>query len=399
MTVKGVSKQFSSDAAALIHCIRDIYGNGFVALHEPRFNELDINAVANVVRSGFVSSVGEEVKAFETELATYTGARHVIAVVNGTAALHAALLGCGVTPGDEVLTQSLTFVATCNAIHYCGAQPVFIDVDPDTLGLCPVTLKAWLETHARVEQGRCINKQTGRNISACVPMHTFGLPAKLAELLAVCEEFAIPVIEDAAEGLGSYYNGRHVGRFGRCATLSFNGNKIITTGGGGAVMTDDAELANQVRHLTTTAKVAASLASFHDEVGYNYRMPNLNAGLGLAQMQHLPDFIVEKKQVARTYAAFFANHAWDWIAPIPQADANFWLNAVMLPSVVERDAFIALCAKENIQVRPVWVPMHHLPMFEHCQKSSLVETEKFAQRVVNLPSSANAFPVNNKVDE
>ncbi len=380
----------SADQQAVIDCIRAYFGAGFIALHEPQFDDCDIQAVVDVVKSTFVSSVGKEIGLFEQALAEFTGVDHVVAVVNGTAALHAAMLVCGVRPGDEVITQSLTFVATCNAIRYCQAEPVFIDVDDTTLGLSPAVMRQWLEQHAKIENNECINRSTGRPIRACVPMHTFGHPVHLAELVALCNEFCIELIEDAAEGLGSFYGEKHVGSLGRCGTLSFNGNKIITTGGGGAVMTNDAELAAKLRHITTTAKVADKWASYHDQAGYNYRMPNLNAGLGLGQIKKLSAFITYKRELADYYRDFFSNHAWQFLSEPLNSKANYWLNAVLLPDIAVRDAFVQHCAEQQIQVRPAWEPMHRLPMFDRCQRSSLAVTEAMVERLINLPSSPKA---------
>ncbi len=385
------SGQFESNAQSVVDCIRRWFAEDVIALHEPRFSQCDIDAVADVVKSSFVSSVGQQVIDFENALAEFTGVKHVIAVVNGTAALHAALLACGVHSDDEVITQSLTFVATCNAIEYCGAHPVFIDVDKDSMGLSPASLQSWLQSNTQKINGQCINKHTGRKVSACVPMHTFGMPARSDEITDICQAFGLVVIEDAAESLGSFYNGVHVGKAGLCATLSFNGNKIITTGGGGAVMTDDDELAQRLKHLTTTAKVTNGWASFHDEVGYNYRLPNLNAGLGVAQMEHLQGFLDDKKLLAEHYQHFFDSHPWVYVKPLPGALPNHWLNAILLPDANHRDVFIQYCVDRRVHVRPAWVPMHKLPAFSDCQRDDLASTTWLAERLVNLPSSARTL--------
>ncbi len=382
------SEQFSRAAQAVVDCIRQYFGEGTIALHEPRFDQCDVAAVAGVVQSGFVSSVGDQVVAFEESLADFTGAKHVVAVMNGTAALHAALLACGIRAGDEVITQALTFVATCNAIRYCQAEPVFVDVDRDTMGLSPTALRQWLTENTQVVQGECINNMTGRRVWACVPMHTFGHPVRIDEIADICAEFCLLLIEDAAEGLGSYYRDQHIGRKGHCATLSFNGNKVITTGGGGAVMTDDDDLARRLKHLTTTAKAANGWASYHDELGYNYRLPNLNAALGIAQMQHLRKFLSDKAGLANYYQAFFSGHAWTFVLPITGSQPNHWLNVVMLPDASHRDSFIQYCADRQIHVRPTWTPMDQLPMFSNCQHDELSNTRWFADCLVNLPSSA-----------
>ena len=295
-----------SQQASLISLVRGIYGDAFIPLHRPVFEGNERQYLIDCIDSNFVSSVGAKVTEFEERIAAFTGVKYAVATVNGTAALHVALLLAGVQRGDEVLSQALTFIATCNALTYAAAEPVFIDVDRDTLGLSPEALRRWLSANAEVRGGQAYNRISGKRIAACVPMHTFGFPLRIAEVVAVCEEFGIPVVEDAAESLGSYVDTRHTGTFGKLATLSFNGNKVITTGGGGMIITDDEALARRAKHLTTTAKIPHPYEFVHDEVGYNYRLPNLNAALGCAQMERLEALVGRKRRIAAAYAEAFA---------------------------------------------------------------------------------------------
>lgn len=372
----------------LIREIRGIYGEDFIPLHRPIFGGEETAYLSDCIDLNFVSSVGKRVTDFEERLADFTGARHAVATVNGTAALHAALVVAGVRPGDEVLTQALTFVATCNAVAYTGAEPVFVDVDADTMGLSPEAVRRFLETHAEVgESGAWINRSTGRRIAACLPMHTFGHPVRVAELVAVCDEFGIPVVEDAAESLGSYVDGRHTGTFGRLGTLSFNGNKVITTGGGGMIVTDDDDLAAHARHLTTTAKAPHGYEFFHDELGYNYRLPNLNAALGCAQMERLPDILSAKREVARRYAEFFKGRPEVFVSERVGTTANYWLNAIRLESKEARDTLLAYTNEREVMTRPIWRLMTELPMYRHCQRDDLTNSLWLEERIVNLPSS------------
>ena len=325
---------------ALIREVRALYGSDFIPLHRPIFEGAEKAYLTDCVDSNFVSSVGERVTEFEERMAAFVGARHAVATVNGTAALHAALAVAGVEPGDEVLTQALTFVATCNAIAYTGAAPVFADVDADTLGLSPAAVRRFLaeQTDPAPDGGGRLNRATGRRIAACLAMHTFGHPCRIEELVEVCDAYGIPVVEDAAESLGSWMGERHTGTFGRLGTLSFNGNKVITTGGGGMIVTDEDDLAARARHLTTTAKAPHGYEFFHDELGFNYRLPNLNAALGVAQMERLPAILAAKREVARRYAAFFEGRPEAFIAERAGTTANYWLNAVRVGSRAERDA-------------------------------------------------------------
>ncbi len=375
------------DLDALIAEIRAIYGDGPVPLHRPVFAGAERRFLVECVESTFVSSVGPMVGELEERVAAFTGARFAVATVNGTAALHVALQLAGVEAGQEVITQPLTFVATCNAVRYCGAWPVFVDVDRDTLGLSPTALRAFLERHAERRDDGCYNRTTGRRLAACVPMHSFGHPCRIAAIAAVCAEYGIAVVEDAAESLGSYVGERHTGTFGRLGVLSFNGNKIITTGGGGMILTDDAELARRAKHLTTTAKVPHPWEFVHDAVGFNYRMPNLNAALGCAQMEQLPAMLAVKREVAARYAAFCAAHGWVFVAEPAGTRSNYWLNAVLLDAREERDAVLEYTNARGVMTRPAWRPMHRLDMFHGCQQDGLANAEWLEQRLVNLPSS------------
>ena len=375
------------DLDALIAEIRAIYGEGAVPLHRPVFAGDERRFLVECVDSTFVSSVGPLVGEFEARVASFTGARFAVATVNGTAALHVALQLAGVAPEQEVITQPLTFVATGNAVRYCGAWPVFVDVDRDTLGLSPAALRAFLEQHAERREDGSYNRTTGRRLAACLPMHSFGHPCRIAEIVALCGEYGIPVVEDAAESLGSWAGDRHTGTFGRLGVLSFNGNKIITTGGGGMILTDDEDLARRAKHLTTTAKVPHPWEFVHDAVGYNYRMPNLNAALGCAQMERLPQMLAVKREVAGRYAAFCERHGWAFVVEPPGTRSNYWLNAVLLDSREERDAVLEYTNRQGVMTRPAWRPMHRLDMFRGCQQDGLANAEWLEERLVNLPSS------------
>jgi perosamine synthetase len=363
-----------------------------VLLHEPTLDGREWADVKACLDSGWVSSAGEYVTRFEEALAGFTGARHAVAVVNGTAGLHAALVVSGVAPGDEVLIPALTFVATANAVAYCGAVPHFVDVEERSLGLDPVRLESHLGEVGDRRADGCYNRRTGRRLAALVPMHTFGHPVDLAPLVELAAAYGIPVVEDAAEALGSRYHDRHTGRFGGMGVLSFNGNKIITTGGGGAILTDDDALAQQARHLTTTAKQAHPWEYVHDRIGYNYRMPNLNAALGCAQMDQLPRLLEAKRDLAGDYQAAFAGMEGMSIFEEPAwGRSNYWLNALVLDPAHRqlRDPILQALADEQIQARPAWRPMHQLPMYGQCPRADLAVTEDLASRIISLPSSAH----------
>lgn len=376
--------------SGLIHTIRDYYESAeYIPLHAPVFSGREHEYVAETIGSSFVSSVGAFVDRFETDMAAYTGSPRAVATVNGTAALHIALKLAGVDAGDLVVTQPLTFVATCNAITYCNAEPVFVDVDRLTLGLSPHALDAWLQEHARLdESGLCRARLDNRIIRACVPMHTFGHPADLDGLMGVCQRWNLALVEDAAESLGSFYKGRHTGTFGLLGTLSFNGNKIITTGGGGMILAGE-ELASHAKHLTTTAKRPHPYEYVHDEVGYNYRLPNLNAALGCAQLEQLETFVASKRQLAARYAEHLKNSDLEFVTEPPECRSNFWLNAVICQDRQHRDALLKATNETGVMTRPIWALMNHLSMYAHCRKGPLANAEWLEARVVNLPSSVN----------
>ena len=381
------SKSLQKLVSDFVSEAKDIYGNDYIPLHRPVFEGNERKYLVDCIDSNFVSSVGVKVAEFESQIAEYTGSRHAIATVNGTAALHTALLLAGVTPGDEVISQALTFIATCNAITYAGAKPLFIDVDINTMGLSPSALKTFLEDNAEKRVDGTCNKLTGKRISACVPMHTFGLPCRIAEIAVICADWGIALIEDAAESLGSYVGSRHTGTFASMATLSFNGNKLITTGGGGMIITDDSELAKRAKHITTTAKVSHPYEFVHDEIGYNYRMPNLNAALGCAQMERLDEFLVIKAQLADQWDAFFHDRDVDFVKAINGNKANHWLNAIILDSRLDRDEFLRVTNDNSVMTRPIWTLMSKLPMFKDCQTDGLENSLWLEDRVVNIPSS------------
>lgn len=366
---------------------RAIYGNNFILLHRPVFEGNERKYLIDCIDSNFVSSVGAKVTDFEQQVASFTGARFAIATVNGTAAIHIALQLVGVQREDEVITQALTFIATCNAVSYTGAQPVFVDVDADTMGMSPEALGRFLAQHAEKRDGCAWNKTSGRRLAACVPMHTFGLPCRIEEIAAICADWGIALVEDAAESLGSHVAGRHTGTFGKFGTLSFNGNKVITTGGGGMVITNDEALAKRAKHLTTTAKMPHPFEFVHDEIGYNYRLPNLNAALGCAQMERLPWMLEVKAQIANQYRTFFAPLGVKMAETLPGYQANNWLNAIILTDKTERDAFLAYTNEHDVMTRPVWRLMSELEMFKHCQHDGLVNSRWLQDRVVNIPSS------------
>ncbi|MDM7456735.1 MAG: LegC family aminotransferase [Tepidimonas sp.] len=377
------------DAGAFIRFVRGLYGQpeGVVPLHAPVMGQMEKAKLAEAVDSTYVSSVGAFVNRFEEAVATFVGARHAVATVNGTAALHVALRIAGVQPGDRVVTQALTFVATANAIAYCGAEPVFVDVEEETLGMDPLALQTWLRRHATVRQGVCIERASGRPVRACVPMHTLGHPARIEAIAEVCAEWSLVLVEDAAEALGSRRNGRQAGTVGRLGVFSFNGNKIITTGGGGIIITDDEALARRARHLTTTAKRPHAWAFEHDELGYNYRLPNLNAAFGVAQMERLPALLASKREVAQAYAQAARHHGWHFVQEPAGARSNYWLNALRLPDVAAREAFLQATNAAGVMTRPLWTPMHRLPMYAGCGRDALAVTEWLADTVVNVPSS------------
>lgn len=360
---------------------------GVVPLHAPCFIGNEKKYLNECIDSTFVSSVGKFVDRFEEMVAEYTGAKKAVVCVNGTNALHLAMLLSGVEQNDEVITQPLTFIATANAISYIGAHAVFLDVDLDTMGLSPVKVREWLEKNAEVKGGECFNKNTGRRIKACIPMHTFGHPVHLDELVEVCEDYHLNLLEDAAESIGSFYKGKHTGTFGKIGAISFNGNKTITTGGGGMLLFMDEELGKYAKHITTQAKVPHRWEFVHDHIGYNYRMPNINAALGCAQMEHLQEFVDNKRDLAQKYAAYFKNSDVSFFIEPAECKSNYWLNVVLLKDKSARDRFLEETNDAGVMTRPIWQLMNRLPMFKDCQCGDLSNAEWLEARVVNIPSS------------
>ena len=430
----------------IIDFIRSLYPNrDFIPLHEPYFGGNEKKYLADCVDSTFVSSVGKYVDRFEEMIRDFTGAKYAIATVNGTAALHVALKLAGVGQGDLVITQPLTFIATCNAISYCGAEPVFVDIDRDTLGMSPESLESWLEENTVIEDGECyylpridtnektrINtnkRQEGRHrelteqagvltkqilssskssdkplvpirdlslvnirgkqkISACVPMHTFGHPCRIDRIVDICNRFHIPVVEDSAESIGSYFKGQHTGTFGKLGILSFNGNKTITTGGGGMIITNDDELGPLAKHITTTAKKPHPWNFEHDMIGFNYRLPNVNAALGCAQMEKLSDILENKRETAHAYRDYFSQVAEIEYVPEPSDTiSNYWLNVILLKNLEEREAFLKQGNESKAMTRPAWILMNELKMFKGSLSSDISISREIADRLVNIPSS------------
>jgi len=391
-----------------ISFIKELYGNqDFIPLSVPKFIGNEKKYLNECIDTTFVSSVGKFVDRFENDMAAYTGAKRAVVCVSGTNALHMALMLVGVKRDDEVLTQALTFIATCNALSYIGAYPVFLDVDRSTMGLSPDAMKEWLQKNAEVRKNTrineldkshefayqedeyaCYNKNTGRRIKACVPMHTFGHPVRIEEIAALCKEWHIELVEDAAESIGSKYKGQHTGTFGKIGAISFNGNKTITTGGGGMMLFNDEELGAYAKHITTQAKIPHRWEFRHDHIGYNYRMPNINAALGCAQLEHLDEYVADKRATAAAYAEYFKNmDGVDFFTEPENAFSNYWLNVVILPYHNKQLEFLQETNDNGVMTRPIWELMNRLPMFENCQHDSLVNTIWFADRVVNIPSS------------
>lgn len=360
----------------------------FIPLHEPRFRGNEKKYLTETIDSTFVSSVGAFVDQFEIMMQDITGAAKSVAVVNGTASLQVALRLAGVKKDEEVITQALTFVATANAIAYNNAAPVFVDVDLDTMGLSPKALEDFLEEFGELREDGCYNKSTGRRIAACMPMHTFGFPVHLDELMVVCNKWQIPLVEDAAESLGSFYKGKHTGTIGLISGFSFNGNKIVTSGGGGAIITNDIELGTQAKYLTTTAKRPHPYEFFHDELGYNFRMPNLNAALACAQLESLNGFLEDKRILANKYAAFFNGSGIKFRQETADTKANYWLMCVELNNKAEREEFLKTTNDMGVMTRPIWNLMYRLPMYAHCQRDAQTNAEFLEERIVNIPSSA-----------
>ena len=390
-----------------IDFIKDLYGSQNVPLSVPRFVGNEKRYLEECIDTTFVSSVGKFVDRFENDMATYTGAKRAVVCVSGTNALHMSLMLVGVKRDDEVLTQALTFIATCNALSYIGAHPVFIDVDKSTMGLSPDAMKEWLQKNAEVRKNArineldkshdfayqedeyaCYNKNTGRRIKACVPMHTFGHPVRIEEIAALCKEWHIELVEDAAESIGSKYKGKHTGTFGKIGAISFNGNKTITTGGGGMMLFNDEEFGAYAKHITTQAKIPHRWEFRHDHIGFNYRMPNINAALGCAQLEHLDEFIADKRETAKAYAEYFKNvNDIEFFTEPDNCFSNYWLNVVILPNKEAQIEFLTQTNDNGVMTRPIWELMNRLPMFEKCENDGLKNTIWFADRVVNIPSS------------
>ena len=379
----------NSDYPAIVDFIRAQFNHPdkFIPLHEPCFIGNEKKYTEECISSTYVSSVGKFVDLLERNVAEYTGSVKAVACVNGTNALQIALLLAGVKNGDEVLTQPLSFIATCNAISYCNAFPVFIDVDRDTMGMSPTSLRMFLENSTVIKADGCYNKETGNKISACVPMHAFGHPCRIDEIANLCREFNIELVEDAAESIGSLYKHRHTGTFGKIGVLSFNGNKIITTGGGGMLLFNGEELAAKAKHLTTQAKIPHRWEFVHDQIGYNFRMPNINAALGLAQLENLDHFIEVKRDLATKYEEFFNQLDLTFFPEPIGARSNYWLNTLITKNIQERDQLLEYLNDRGIMARPIWKLMNELPMFENCQTGNLSNSKWFSDRVVNIPSS------------
>ena len=396
----------------VIGFIKDLYNNQeFVPLAVPKFIGNEKKYLNECIDTTFVSSVGQFVDRFEKDMAAYTGAKRAVVCVSGTNALHMGLLLAGVKRDDEVLTQALTFIATENALSYIGAYPVFLDVDRSTMGLSPDAMKEWLQKNAEVRKNTrigeldkshdfayqedelaCYNKNTGRRVKACVPMHTFGHPVRIEEIAALCKEWHIELVEDAAESIGSKYKGIHTGLFGLIGALSFNGNKTITTGGGGMLLFNDEELGAYAKHITTQAKIPHRWEFRHDHIGFNYRMPNINAALGCAQLEHLDEYVADKRATAAAYAEYFKNvDGIDFFVEPENSFSNYWLNVVILPDHDKQLEFLQETNDNGVMTRPIWELMNRLPMFENCEHDSLENTIWFADRVVNIPSSVRCL--------
>jgi len=374
----------------VITFIKDTYKkDGSIHLHEPIFIGNEKKYLNDCIDTTFVSSVGKYVTQFEEMISAFSGVNYAVATANGTSALHIALEIVGVDEYCEVITQPLTFVATANAISYCRAKPVFVDVDRDTLGLSPLKLKEFLDKFASLNNnGDCVNQSSGKVIKACVPMHTFGNPCKIDEIVEICNVYNIAVVEDAAEALGSYYKRQHTGSFGKVGIFSFNGNKIITTGAGGMLVTNDEKLALKARHLTTTAKVAHPYEYVHDQIGYNYRLTNIAAAIGVAQMENIELFLKQKRKLARAYETFFEQTGIEYVKEPANCQSNFWLNSIVLNDRKIRDDFLGYAIQKGILARPIWTLMNRLDMFKHCQIGSLQNAEWLGDRVINIPSSS-----------
>jgi len=383
-----MNKNSDNQNSAVINFIKSIYNKDqFIPLHEPRFLGNEKKYLNECIDSTFVSSAGKFVEDFEKKIAKYAGAKYAIATSSGTSALHISMIVAGVDKDSEVITQPLTFVATCNAISYCNAKPIFVDVEKDTMGLSPFALRAFLENNTTIKNKQCINNKTSKVVKACVPMHTYGHPCKIDKIKKICDEHYIFLIEDAAESVGTLYKNRHTGTFGQLGAMSFNGNKIITAGGGGCIVTDDKTLAEKAKHLSTTAKVPHKWDFNHDIVGYNYRMPNLNAALLVAQLEKLNDFIINKRNLANKYEVFFKSMNYNFFKEPKDSKSNYWLNSIILKNKNQLDKFLEETNSKGIMTRPVWTLMNKLPMFKDVQCNDLKNSNWLAERVANIPSS------------
>jgi len=381
---------YSSLHTEFVKFVQDLYGTTeFISLHSPQFRGNEKKYLNECIDSTFVSSIGKFVKELEERVAKLTGVKYVVATNSGTSALHIALLCANVGKHDEVITQPLTFVATCNAISYCGASPIFIDVDRDTMGLSPLALQDFLETNTTIKNNQCFNNLTGKVIKACVPMHTFGNPCRVDKIKDICDNHHICLIEDAAESLGSLYKNKQTGTFGDMGIISFNGNKIITGGGGGCIVTNNESLAKNAKHLTTTAKVLHKWEFYHDKIGYNYRMPNLNAALIVAQLEQLEIFVENKRLIHNRYKNFFKDRGVEFVSGLKGSKPNYWINAIILQDSKQKNIFLNAVNLEGVMVRPIWTLMNKLDMFKECQSDSLKVSKWLEERVVNIPSGVS----------
>lgn len=372
----------------VINHIKSHYPNKTtISLHEPVFGGNEVKYLRECIDSTFVSYHGEFVKKFESDLAIYTGSEFCISQVNGTSALHVGLVALGVDSSCEVITQGLSFVATANAISYTGASPVFLDINKNNLGLSAEHLDIYLKNHVEVKDGVPFNKSTGKKVGACIPVHIFGHSCSIDQIVAICDGYQIPVIEDAAEALGSFNKEKHLGSFGKIGILSFNGNKIITTGGGGAVITSDKKIAEKILHLSTTAKLNHAWEYRHDEVGYNLRMPNVNAAIGCAQMERLAFYLESKRKLANEYKLFFDNLGLKFHEETEHTSSNYWLNAIFFDDLKTRNEFLELSHERGVFCRPAWELATDLPMYKHCFSDGLINARHVAERLVNIPSS------------
>ena len=375
---------------SVINFIKSIYGKKkIIPLHEPIFSQKEKKYLIECIDSTFVSSVGKFVDEFEKKIAKYIGSKYAVATCNGTSALHISMILAGVKQDDEVITQPLNFVATCNAISYCSAKPIFIDVDRDTMGLSPSALRIFLEKNTIIKNNQCINKKSKKIIKACVPMHSYGHPCKIDEIKKICDEYYIFLIEDAAESLGSFYKSKHTGNFGQLAIISFNGNKIITACGGGCIVTNNKALAKKAKHLTTTAKIPHKWNFNHNMVGYNYRMPNLNAALLVAQLERLNDFVINKRILAAKYDKFFKSINYNFFKEPKNSKSNYWLNSIILENEKQKNQFLQETNLNGVLTRPIWTLMNKLPMFKNTHCSDLKNSEWLEKHVVNIPSSVH----------